>query len=105
MRQLAELGPDAIVLSQRSRPAARSWLGVRGQSVVEVTAAIDREVGHDPTPGSPAASAVDSPVGRTRGDESWRPLQLTRALIEPLEDEIRSLRAALHERTAPPPEA
>ena len=95
----AELGPDAIVLSQRSRPAPRSWLGVRGQAVVEVTAAVDREQTQAP---APHAGEGVSPVSRTRGDESWRPLQLTRALIEPLEDEIRSLRAAIHEQPAPP---
>jgi flagellar biosynthesis protein FlhF len=87
----AELGPDAIVLSQRTRPAERGWLGMRGAQVCQVTAAVDRD-----HPVSPEQMGE-----RTAPDATWRPLQLTRALIEPLEDEIRSLRCLLEEREPP----
>lgn len=85
----AELGPDAIVLDHRTRPAARGWLGPRGSQVVEVTAAVDRE--HRPAPPGPA---------RRGSDETWRPLQLTRALLQPLEDEIRAMRTEFEEKHA-----
>ena len=92
IRQIrAELGPDAIVLSQRTRRAERGWLGVRGALVCEVTAAIDRDRGASP----------ETESERSRPDETWRPLQLTRALIEPLEDEIRALRSLIENREAP----
>jgi len=89
----SELGPDAIVLSQRTREAGRGWLGIRAPTVVEVTAAIEH------APATPDARAGDAAPAapRQRSDESWRPLQLTRALLEPLEDEIRALRSAVHE--------
>jgi flagellar biosynthesis protein FlhF len=82
----SELGPDAIVLDHRARPAGRGWLGKQGTQVIEVTAAIDRD--HRPAPPGPE---------RRKPDETWRPLQLTRALIQPLEDEIRALRAEMGE--------
>ena len=80
------MGPDAMVLSQRTRREG-GFLGRGGALVVEVTAAVDREQ-IQPRP---------SDEDRTRSDVSWKPLQLTRALIEPLEDEIRDLRRVVEE--------
>jgi len=85
----AEFGPDAIVLSQRTRNEG-GWLGRGGTRVVELTAAIDRDRLQLPTAAAPANGATRAPQ-----EPSWEPLQLTRALIEPLEDEIRSLRRAV----------
>lgn len=86
-----ELGPEALVLSQRTR-RRRSSFGLFGRSVVEVTAAVDRDVHRQhtsgPTPDHPRADAPD----RVAPDPSWKELSLRRALNEPLEAEIRELR-------------
>lgn len=97
LRQVREtLGPDAIVLSTRSLRRERSRFGWLSRPFVEVTAGIDREVKRENAPAGEA---------RVVADRSWRDLQISRALLEPLEDELRSLRGCV-ERLAsagPPP--
>lgn len=96
LREVREcFGPDAIVLSTRNVRGDRGLFGRFGRPIVEVTAAVDRDV----VRGDPAEPRVGA-------DHSWRGLQLTRALIEPLEHEMRALRGAVRrlevERGGPP---
>lgn len=81
-----ELGPDAVILSTRSARRDRGLRGLLAKPRVEVTAAIDRE----------RELAPRGAGGRRVGaDDSWRTLQLNRALVAPLEEELRELRAAI----------
>ena len=84
-------GPDAVILSTRTLRRRRGRFGLLAKPVVEVTAATERE----PAPGTgPARGALD---------ESWRALQVSRALIAPLEEEVRQLRESVERtRTAQP---
>jgi flagellar biosynthesis protein FlhF len=90
----AELGPEAIVLGTKTLRRERARYGLFAQSLVEVTAGVDR----DAAPGARAAGA--RPV-----DPAWKELKLARALVEPLEAELRELRAAFERMSAagPPP--
>lgn len=85
-----ELGPDALVLSQRSVRRDGGWFGWFGQPVVEIVAAVDRE---------PLRGAETSP--RVTPDPSWRSLSLTKALVDPLEAEVRALRRSLDALAVP----
>ncbi len=79
-----ELGPDALILDTRKiRDGAR--FGLLGKTLYEVIAAVDREAG--------PAEAL--PVQRTAPDASWRELRLNRALIDPIESELRALRRSI----------
>lgn len=92
-----ELGPDAVILSTRSARRDRGLRGLLAKPRVEVTAAIDRE----------RELAPRGAGGRRVGaDDSWRTLQLNRALVAPLEEELRELRMAIEAAQrgqAPPP--
>jgi len=88
-----ELGPDAVILSTRRVRGQRGMLGLLARPRVEVTAAIDREP-------APRARAGEAP--RVGPDESWRALQLSRAVVAPLEDELRELRRAVEQRRSQP---
>ncbi len=81
----AELGPEALILSQKSVRRDRGRFGLFGRSIVEVTAAVDREV----------RRGQEEPAGRVAPDPSWRSFELTRALVDPLESEVRELRRAV----------
>jgi flagellar biosynthesis protein FlhF len=86
-----ELGPEALVLSQRTL-RRRSGFGLLGRSVVEVTAAVDRDVRRQHATGTRHESLHDSEPARVAPDPSWKELSLRRALNEPLEAELRELR-------------
>lgn len=90
----AELGPDALVLSERRVRRDRGFFGVGGRSLVEVTAATDRDV------------LRDTPRGEERvaPDASWGDLRLTRALMHPVEAELRTLRERVESIAASIPE-
>ena len=84
LRKVREaFGPDALVLSTRTVQRSGGWLGRFGRPRVEVTAAIDRDARRGVAPGAER---------RVSPDASWKELQLTRALVEPLEAEVRALR-------------
>ncbi|NNL67458.1 MAG: hypothetical protein HKP30_14510 [Myxococcales bacterium] len=93
----AAFGPDAVILGTRNKSSRRAPFGLLGKPIVEVTAAIDREPRPDPERSS----------GRSAADSSWRTLQVSRALVAPLEDELRALRELIErsssQPTAPPP--
>ena len=79
-----ELGPEALVLSQKTL-RRRGGFGLLGRSVVEVTAAIDRDVHRAQTQDAPAATAQAEPApDRVAPDPSWKDLSLRRALDEVL---------------------
>lgn len=84
-----EFGPDALVLSQRTLKKDRGWFGGAGEEVVELTAAVDRDVrrANQPEPEAPAPQALPNP--------SWREFQATKALVDPLEEELKLLRDEL----------
>lgn len=90
-------GPEALVLSTTPVDRGRRWFGVGSRPTVEVTAAIDRD----------HLQPTESGRGeRVASDSSWRPLQISRAVVEPLEAEIRLLRErveALDSGGAPAP--
>lgn len=89
LRKVREaFGPDALVLSTRSVERSERWLGRFGRRRVEVTAAVDRDVRRGGAPDSERRVAPDA---------SWKELQLTRALVEPLECEVRALREAVEQ--------
>ncbi len=81
-----ELGPDALVLSTRTLRGGR--FGLFGRGVVEVTAAVDRDVRRA---GTQAVASVD---------RSWSELRLTKALVDPLEGELRELRRTVERLAA-----
>ena len=84
-----ELGPEALILSQRTKRPQGGLFGLLGRSVVEVTAAVDRDVRR-------AAAPREE---RAEPDPSWREFQLARALVAPLESELRAMRSALAAET------
>ena len=87
LRKVREaFGADALVLSTRSVRRETGFLGRFARPLVEVPAAVDRDVRR--------ASEPDAEP-RVAPDASWRELQLTRALVEPLENEVRALRRSL----------
>ena len=101
-------GPDALVLSTREVRRDGGWLGLFGRPVVEVTAAIDRDVRREAAAAAAAAARGGPPVpgpegrdgrapGRVGPDPSWSDLRLSRALIEPLESEVSALRRRVEE--------
>jgi len=97
LRQVREaLGPDAVVLGTRTTRRARARFGLFSKPIVEVTAAADREVLQ------PGAGPAE---GRVDADRSWRELQLSRAILEPLEADVRDLRAAVERLGAAGPPA
>jgi flagellar biosynthesis protein FlhF len=92
-----ELGPDAIVLGTKTLRRERSRFGLFAQTLVEVTAGVDRDA-------LGAASGIPNKTQRAAVDPSWKELKLARALVEPIEAELRELRAAFDKLavTAPP---
>ena len=93
LRQVREtLGPDALVLSTRTR-RSRGRFGLLGRSLVEVVAAMER----------PASDGPRSPSEQAVADPSWAELGLARALVTPLEDEVGALRTLVHRMAAAPP--
>lgn len=98
-----ELGPDALVLSTRNLRRRGRLFGAFGRSVVEVTAAVDREArkAAQPQGAEERAQAASANAGP---DASWNELRITRALVSPLEAEIQELREAI-ERLHHSPEA
>ena len=96
-----ELGPDALVLSTRSVRVARGRFGLLARTAVEVTAAVDRD--HHPAAsgrGEVRRTGEDGAAGAARPervgpDPSWRELVIGRALVEPLQAEIRELRRSV----------
>ena len=87
-----ELGPDAIVLGTKTLQSARSRFGLFARTSVEVTAGIDRDVASEKN-------------ARGFVDRSWRDLQVSRALVEPLEIELRELRMMVERLASAPPPA
>jgi len=90
----AALGPDAVILSTRALRARRGRFGLLSKPMVEVTAAIERDAPDD-----------SDPPSRRAPDDSWRALQISRALVSPLEDELRALRETVERSVAPPAQA
>jgi len=79
-----ELGAEALILSTRQQRQKDGVFGWLARPIVEVTAAVDR----------------DARTGRTDAREaapngSWRTLSVTRALVDPLEREVRELRQSV----------
>lgn len=89
-----KLGADAIVLGTRTLRREGRRLGWLSRPLVEVTAGIDRDV---------KRAAAPENEQRVPVDRSWRDLQISRALIEPLEDELRGLKSAVERLTAQGP--
>lgn len=92
----AELGPDALILSAKTIRPRLARFGGFAKSRVEVTAAVDREQRRATVPGetSDASSSAPSPpaLSSVAGADAWRSLGLSKALLEPLEGEVRALR-------------
>jgi flagellar biosynthesis protein FlhF len=86
-----EFGPDALVLSSRRVRRDRGIFGRFGRAAVVVTAAIDRD-----------HLARTGPGDRAAPDRSWGELRLSRALLEPLEAELQSVRRAVERIAADP---
>lgn len=100
-----ELGPDALILSSRTLRRGGALFGLMGSSVVEVTAALDRDTrraaeGFAPTERAQQAAGAAG-VSGAGPDPSWRELRVTRALLEPLHEELRALRASVQSLRLP----
>jgi len=91
-----EFGADALVLSTRSVHKSKGIFGRLARPVVEVTAAVDREVLRSPQGQASGGSRVPA----RRPDPTWQELRLSRALIEPLEAEVRDLRHLVEDLTS-----
>ncbi len=98
-----ELGPDALVLSSREVRKRTRAFGLMARPQVEIVAAVDRDRNPDRRTSSPvpsvasprqAAAASEGQTG-VGADPSWRGLQLSRSLLEPIESEVRFLRASV----------
>lgn len=87
----AALGPDALVLETRTVRKGEGWFGLMGRSLVEVTAAVDRDSASEapPAPGGSARPAAAVRAGQP-GDER-----------EPSEGASRRAEGAEPERLAP----
>ncbi len=103
-----DLGPHALVLSQRTVRRGGRWLGLAARSVVEIVAAVDRDARRDE---GAAAARAEAPGGETAGDASrtqrdpgWKMLPVTKALLDPLEAELRSQRVLLEDLSRSLPE-
>ncbi len=83
-----ELGSEALIL--QSRQVRREGLfGALAKPVVEVTAAIDREARRESSP----SNAGDS------GDRNWREIQIAKALMDPLESQVKEVRESVQSLT------
>jgi len=89
LRQVREmLGPDALIVSQRTVRREGRLFGRLARPVVEVTAAVDHAPDARPDGGPPAGD-------RVAPDDSWKGLHLARALVAPMEAELSSLRRSI----------
>ncbi len=77
-----ELGSEALVLSTRTIQKKKGVFGLMSRSHVEVTAAVDRDT----------RRLGESKEKRVGADPSWQELRVTRALVDPMERELRGLR-------------
>ena len=95
----AELGPDALILSQRKVRGEGGMFGLLERPRFEVTAAVDREVrrGAPPEPAPVPAARFERAEERVGPDPSWQGFQLSRALVDPLEAELRAVRRAVEQ--------
>ncbi len=84
------LGPDALVLETRKVGSGRSRFGLAARTRVEVVAASERAAPVEPQ--GPSRRAAREPSRRPAANESWGGLRLSRALIAPLEEEMREIR-------------
>lgn len=99
LRQVrSEFGAEALVLSTRSVRKGRGIFGRLARPVVELTAAVDR-VQRRAAEGGRREELAAARAER-RPDASWRELRLSRALVEPLEEEVRDLRHLVQELTS-----
>jgi len=89
-----EFGPEALVLSTRTLKKNHGYFGGFSRSIIEITAAVDRDVRRSTGAPEPTPTPMNTAV-RTKPDASWNELRLTQALIHPLEAEIQQLRDTL----------
>jgi flagellar biosynthesis protein FlhF len=87
-----ELGPRAVIVSSRSIRRDLGLFGLLGRTVLEVTAAAEESKGEEPPvlrgPVDPAP-----PPPRTQG--AYRDLWAIRQAVDPLREEVRTLREAV----------
>src|SRR5262245_29586834 len=97
-----ELGPNAIILSTRQIKKGGSAFGIFGRSLVEVTAAVDREATHAPQPAPQPCSLAATPARATTPDvtDMTRVLDPLQRDVEAMKDLLQQL--ALKERLVPP---
>jgi flagellar biosynthesis protein FlhF len=100
-----EMGPAAVIVSTRSVRRDRGLFGLLGRSVLEVTAAVEEAAREAPATARGSAPAESSaPRARTSG--VYHDLWAVKQAVDPVLDEIRSLREsmlALEERAAGEP--
>lgn len=83
-----ELGSDALILQTR-QVRREGVFGALAKPIVEVTAALDR----NPEPDAlPPIETETQEQGGSAEDRNWRGIQMARVLMQPIEDEVRSLR-------------
>ncbi len=85
------LGSEALILSTRT---IRKGMGVFRKPLYEVTAAID-DVPSTPPPGQPARTAQTPPAREESDAISYQEIWKKRKVVDPLEDEIRTLKRQL----------
>ncbi len=85
------LGSEALILSTRT---IRKGMGVFRKPLYEVTAAID-DVPSAPPPGQPTRTAQTPPAREESDAISYQEIWKKRKVVDPLEDEIRTLKRQL----------
>ncbi len=85
-----ELGPQAIILSTRSVKKGNGTFGLFGRSMVEVTAAVDREEAVDPEPAPPPSPNKES-ASSLHPLASTAPLQLLQRDVSQVKDLLYQL--------------
>lgn len=85
-----ELGPQAIILSTRSVKKGNGAFGLFGRSMVEVTAAVDREEAVDPEPAPPPSHNKES-ASSLNTLASTAPLQLLQRDVSQVKDLLYQL--------------
>jgi flagellar biosynthesis protein FlhF len=98
-----ELGPQAVIVSSRSIRKDRGLFGLLGRTLLEVTAAVEESRQEEP-PAVRGSLASELP-GR-RGTARYREIWAVKQAIDPVLDEVRSLRetvSTLDERVGTDP--
>ncbi len=93
-----EMGPRAVIVSSRPIKKDGKLFGMLGRTVLEVTAAVEEGEKEDPV-NVRTVRAPDLPSGRGRGTGAYHDIWTIKQAVEPVLDEIRTLKEGLSGHT------